>query len=81
MDSLPTYKEEIFLKERCASRRLGVPQSWLRDEARAGRVPCLLIGRTFYFDLDLVRASLAERQREDMNANHKTQVRSTSVQV
>ena len=40
---------------------LGVPRTWLSGEARAGRLPCLRIGRRLLFDPRAVRAILADR--------------------
>ncbi len=37
------------------SRALGLPADWLRDEALAGRIPCLRAGTRLLFDLELVR--------------------------
>ena len=42
---------------------LGMPKTWLRDEANGGRLPCLMIGNRRYFDADLVREALADRAR------------------
>jgi hypothetical protein len=41
----------------------GLPLAWLRREADAGRLPCLLAGRRRMFDLDAVLKVLAERQK------------------
>ena len=40
---------------------LGLPRKWLRDEADAGRIPCLRIGRRLLFSLEAVQEVLAER--------------------
>jgi hypothetical protein len=41
--------------------QLRVPPSWLRDEALAGRVPCLRIGKRLRFNVEAVEKALAER--------------------
>lgn len=43
------------------SRRLGISAVWLRNEARAGRIPSLLAGRRRLVNLTAVEASLAHR--------------------
>jgi hypothetical protein len=42
---------------------LRLPVGWLKSEARAGRIPCLRVGRDLLFDVEAVRAALAERAR------------------
>lgn len=41
------------------ARRLGVTQQWLRDEADAGRVPCLKAGKRHLFNAVAVQERLA----------------------
>lgn len=43
------------------ARRLGVTQAWLRDEAKAERVPCLMAGNRYLFDPEAVQAALVAR--------------------
>ena len=38
-----------------------LPADWLEDEARAGRLPCLKIGKKLLFHPPAVKAALAER--------------------
>lgn len=47
------------------ARLLGVTVQWLRDEAEAGRVPCLRAGSRLLFDPEAVEAVLAERARTE----------------
>ncbi len=42
-------------------RELRLPREWLINEADAGRIPCLRVGRKRLFNPDAVRAALAER--------------------
>jgi hypothetical protein len=46
------------------ARRLRVPAKWLREEAEAGRVPCLQAGRALLFDPETVERVLVERARQ-----------------
>ena len=51
--------------------RLRLPRDWLREEAIAGRLPCLRVGRKLLFNLPAVERILAERaatSREVSNA-------------
>ena len=43
------------------SRRLEIPTTWLRQEARAGRLPHLQAGRQILFDPESVNRVLVER--------------------
>ncbi len=38
-----------------------LPREWLRQEALAGRIPCLRIGRKLLFNPEAVENALAER--------------------
>lgn len=40
---------------------LGLPRNWLRDEALAGRIPCLKVGKRLLFNRDAVERTLLER--------------------
>lgn len=53
-----------FTSVRAAARRLGVPEAWLKREAREGRVPVLRAGRRLLFDVAAVEQTLAERAQE-----------------
>lgn len=50
---------------------LGVPISWLRREAEAGRVPCLRAGRRYLFDMQAVASALSERSAAETTAGRK----------
>jgi hypothetical protein len=52
---------EPFLSLNRAALRLGVPEAWLKTEAKAGRIPCLRAGRRLLFSLSAVEAALLER--------------------
>jgi hypothetical protein len=47
------------------ARRLRVPAKWLREEAEAGRVPCLKADRAFLFDPETTEAVLLQRARHE----------------
>ena len=50
--------DELLSLSRMA-RRLGVTQQWLRDQAKAGQVPCLRAGTRFLFNAEAVQEALA----------------------
>lgn len=43
------------------ARRAGVTQQWLKAEAEAGRVPCLVAGNRFLFSSSVVLEVLSQR--------------------
>ena len=43
------------------ARRTGLTQPWLKSEALAGRLPCLIAGTRLLFNLPAVETVLAER--------------------
>lgn len=43
------------------ARRLGVTQQWLRDQADAGKIPCLKAGNRYLFNPVAVQEALAEK--------------------
>jgi excisionase family DNA binding protein len=40
-----------LLDAREIAERLGVPESWVRESARSGAIPCVRLGRYVRFDL------------------------------
>jgi excisionase family DNA binding protein len=46
------------------AERLGVPESWVRTEERAGRIPSVRLGRYVRFKLSDVEQAFAERRRQ-----------------
>ncbi len=52
------------------AEHLNVPESWVRQETRAGRLPCLELGRYRRYQLDAVHAWL-EGQRAGQWRKHK----------
>ena len=57
--------DEVFMPLRRAAGLLGVPITWLKEEAEAGRVPSLMIGRRRLFNLEAVEHVLVERARDN----------------
>lgn len=43
------------------ARRLGVTRQWLRDQAEAGKIPCLDAGNRYLFNPEAVQEALAEK--------------------
>ncbi len=57
-------EEQTLLPLGIVALPLGVPRSWLRDEAEAGRVPCLKAGKRILFDVQLTEQLLLDRARK-----------------
>jgi excisionase family DNA binding protein len=49
-----------LLDAKAVAERLGVPESWVRESARAGAIPHVRLGRYVRFDLADVEAWLEE---------------------
>ena len=68
-----------FVRLEKLARTTNLPARWLRQEAEAGRLPHIQVGRGRMFNLDLVLKVLAERStlpdRRDNMAAHQTEVR------
>ena len=45
-----------LLDARAVAERLSVPETWVRESARAGAMPCVRLGRYVRFDLADVEA-------------------------
>lgn len=58
---METNQPQSILSLPRMARRLGVTIAWLRAEADAGRVPCLVADRRYLFSPDAVQRVLAER--------------------
>jgi excisionase family DNA binding protein len=52
-----------LLDAKAIADRLGVPESWVRESARSGAMPCVQLGRYVRFDLADVEAWLQECKR------------------
>ena len=53
--------KSTFVSAIALSNELGLPLAWLKAEAKAGRIPSLMVGRRQMFDANYVRRVLAER--------------------
>jgi excisionase family DNA binding protein len=51
-----------LLTAREVAELLSVPESWVRQESRAGRIPHLRLGRYVRYDRDAVLGWLVEQQ-------------------
>jgi len=54
-------KEPKLLPLFAMARRLHVPNKWLRIEAEAGRLPCLIAGSQILFNPTIVEPLIIER--------------------
>ena len=61
--------------------RLGLPPTFVRDEAAAGRLPCIRRGRQLLFHVDTVQRMLLERAREQAPAASSAHVERTQQQA
>ena len=53
------------LKLHALAGRLRLPAAWLLEEAKAGRIPCLQVGRGFLFSANAVEDALLKRAAAD----------------
>jgi excisionase family DNA binding protein len=61
-------RETPFMPATAAAARLGVPVTWLRAEAEAGRLPHIRIGKRLLFNPSAVERSLSDRASESGKA-------------
>ena len=54
----------MFVTLNQLSHELNLPAAWLRAQAKAGRIPCLRVGRRLVFDPELVLRVLSERSQD-----------------
>jgi hypothetical protein len=62
-----TCRSEPLIDAVEMAHKLNVPQSWVRTEQRAGRIPCVKLGKYVRFRLNDVERVLAERQAKGRN--------------
>ena len=54
------------------AERLGVPESWVRESARSGAMPCVKLGRYVRFDLADVEAWIESCKRPGRSISLRT---------
>lgn len=54
---------DSLLKARQVAELLAVPESWVREATRDGRLPHLLLGRYRRYELDAIEAWLEEQRQ------------------
>jgi excisionase family DNA binding protein len=55
--------QETFEPVKIAASRIGIPASWLKSEAEAGRLPAIRVGKRLLFNVEQVeRALLAKAE-------------------
>ncbi len=54
----PAAEPGRLLNAKAMAECLQVPESWLREHARRGRIPCVHVGRYTRFDAECVRRAL-----------------------
>jgi excisionase family DNA binding protein len=60
----PEQSKSVRLLDAAAvAEQLGVPESWVRREARANRLPHVQLGRYVRFELPVVEAFVVESRR------------------
>jgi excisionase family DNA binding protein len=64
-DGASAHDAEKLLPADELAERLGVPESWVRTEERAGRIPGVRLGKYVRFKLSVVETALATRKREE----------------
>jgi len=52
---------KTFTPLHVTARLLGLPESWVRAEAVAGRLPHIRVGRRLMFDFEAVERTLLDR--------------------
>ena len=60
----PVPETEPLVDAKVLAQHLGTPESWVRGEQRAGRIPYLKLGRYIRFKIREVEAALAARPKQ-----------------
>jgi len=58
-------REPMFMSAAAAANRLGLPKSWIKSEAEAGRIPFVRAGSRMLFSVAMVERALTERAGAD----------------
>ncbi len=67
---LALMEDRRLITVRSMAARLRVPAKWLRQEALAGRIPCLRAGTAILVDPQSVEAALVRRAAASQEADH-----------
>jgi glutathione S-transferase len=56
-------KNENLIHVRVAARKYGLPAKWLKEQAKAGKVPALIAENQVLFDADILSKWLSQRAK------------------
>jgi hypothetical protein len=56
----------VLLSLHRLAARLSLPAAWLKEEALAGRIPCLRVGRKLLFNVEAVEQTLTARAGREL---------------
>ena len=56
-------KKDNLIHVRVAARRYGLPIKWLKEQAKAGKIPALVADNQVLFDSEILSAWLAKRAK------------------
>ncbi|MEN6384376.1 MAG: glutathione S-transferase N-terminal domain-containing protein [Phycisphaerales bacterium] len=57
-------KKENLIHIRIAARRYGLPPKWLREQAKAGKIPALIADNQILFDASILAEWLSKKARQ-----------------
>jgi hypothetical protein len=69
-DILALMETRRLITIRSMAARLRIPAKWLKQEAQAGRIPCLRAGTAILVSPEAVEAELVRRAAESQGAGH-----------
>jgi hypothetical protein len=58
-------REPTFMSASSVAARLGLPKTWVKSEAEAGRIPCVRAAGRMLFSVAMVERALTERAGAD----------------
>jgi len=73
-----TALDEPLLNAEAAAALLNVRPSWVRDATRAGRLPCIRVGRHVRYTRSMLERFVAQQRSADLEARPPKRVKGTS---
>ena len=78
-EEIITALDEPLLNAEAAAALLNVRPSWVRDATRAGRLPCIRVGRHVRYTRPMLERFVAQQRTGDLTARPPKRVKGGSA--